>query len=159
MEQVEFGFVKDFGAGEEYVARRGEGASLDGETLDPAAPAAGLELVGFESARPGWIAPVAAHLADEVYRMRVVGSIAVTLCYVAAARFDGMLTMSTCRSVDAAAGQLIAREAGAFVSVLGHGGIDAPLGIDARFRLVSARTPEGLETLVRALTETGLPAE
>jgi myo-inositol-1(or 4)-monophosphatase len=89
--------------------------------------------------------------------MRVVGSIAVTLCYVAAARLDGMLTANVCRSVDAAAAQLIAREAGAFVSVLGHGGIEAPLDLGARFRLVAARTPEGLETLVQALTAAGIP--
>jgi myo-inositol-1(or 4)-monophosphatase len=81
----------------------------------------------------------------------VLGSIALTLCYVAARRFDGMLTIGNCRSVDAAAGQLIAREAGAFVSVLGHGGIEAPLDLDARFRVVAARTPENLETLVEAL--------
>jgi fructose-1,6-bisphosphatase/inositol monophosphatase family enzyme len=68
-----------------------------------------------------------------------------------------MVTANTCRSVDAAAGQLVAREAGAFVSVLGHGGLEAPLDIDARFRIAAARTPEGLETLVRALTGAGLP--
>jgi fructose-1,6-bisphosphatase/inositol monophosphatase family enzyme len=76
---------------------------------------------------------------------------------VAASRFDGMATTNVCRSVDAAAAQLIAREAGAFVSVLGHAGIEAPLDLDKRFRLAAARTPEGLETLVRALTDAGIP--
>jgi myo-inositol-1(or 4)-monophosphatase len=156
-EDVEFGYVYDFGSGEEFVARRGEGATLNGEPLDPDEYSRGLELIGFESARPGWVAPVAAQLAGDVYRIRILGTIAVTLCYVAASRLDGMLTMSTCRSVDAAAGQLIAREAGAFVSVLGYAGIEAPLALDARFRLAAARTPEGLETLVAALVETGLP--
>lgn len=157
MEDVQFGYVYDFGTDEEYVARLGEGATLGGETLDSEELSRGLELVGFEAARPGWIAPVAADLEGAVYRIRVVGSIAVTLCYVAAARLDGMLTANTCRSVDAAAGQLIAREAGAFVSILGHGGIEAPLDMDARFRMAAARTPEGLETLVGALTSTGVP--
>jgi fructose-1,6-bisphosphatase/inositol monophosphatase family enzyme len=63
-----------------------------------------------------------------------------------------MLTTDVCRSVDAAAGQLIAREAGAFVDFLKYGGIEAPLDLDARYRMVAARTPEHLETLVRALT-------
>ena len=62
-----------------------------------------------------------------------------------------MLTTDVCRSVDAAAGQLIAREAGAFVDFLKHGGIEAPLDLDARYRMVAARSPEHLETLVRAL--------
>ena len=62
---------------------------------------------------------------------------------MAAARFDGMATANVCRSVDAAAGQLIVREAGGFVSLLGYGGVEAPLDLDARYRLVAARTPGG----------------
>ncbi len=158
MEDVEFGYVHDFGTGEEFAARRDAGATLNGETLDTELGGEKLEVVGFESARPEWIAPVAAALAGEVFRVRVVGTIAVTLCYVAAGRFDGMVTTDVCRSVDAAAAQLIAREAGAFVDFLRHGGIDAPLDLDARYRLVAARSPEHLETLVRALTA-GRPLE
>jgi myo-inositol-1(or 4)-monophosphatase len=157
MEDVELGFVRDFGTGEEYIARLGEGATLDGVALDAEDPGRGLEVVGIETARPEWIGPVMARLEGSVYRVRVIGSIAVSLCYLAAARFDGMVTANTCRSVDAAAGQLIAREAGAFVSVLGHGGIEAPLDLDTRFRFAAARTPESLETLVHALTDAGLP--
>jgi len=158
MEDVQFGFVYDFGTGEEYVARLAEGATVNGALLGADDPGRGLEVVGFESARPEWIAPIASRLEGQVYRLRVVGSIAISLCYLAATRFDGMLTANTCRSVDAAAAQLIAREAGAFVSVLGHGGLEAPLDLDTRFRIAAARTPEGLETLVRALTDAGLPA-
>jgi myo-inositol-1(or 4)-monophosphatase len=159
MEDVEFGFVHDFGSGEEYVARLAEGATMNGDPLDAENSGHGLEVVGFEAARPEWIAPVAARLEGQVYRLRVVGSIALSLCYLAATRFDGMVTANTCRSVDAAAAQLIAREGGAFVSVLGHGGLEAPLDLDTRFRIAAARTPEGLETLVRALTEAGLPSD
>src|SRR5436309_10803920 len=35
MADVEFGFVHDFGAGEEWWARRGEGAYLNDQQLDP----------------------------------------------------------------------------------------------------------------------------
>lgn len=158
MEDVEFGYVYDFGGSEEFSARRDAGALVNGEVLDTEIGGEELELVGFESARPEWIAPVASELAGKVDRMRVVGSIAVSLCYVAAARFDGMVTADVCRSVDAAAGQLIAREAGAYVDFLKHGGIEAPLDLDARYRMVAARAPEHLETLVRALVA-GRPQE
>jgi myo-inositol-1(or 4)-monophosphatase len=157
MEDVQFGYVHDFGTEEEYVARLGEGATLGGVPLDADNLGRGLEVVGLEAARPEWIAPVAARLGRSVFKIRIVGSIAISLCYVAATRFDGMLTTNTCRSVDVAAGQLIAREAGAFVSILGHGGIEAPFDLDTRFRLAAARTPEGLETLVKALTAAGVP--
>lgn len=158
MEEVEIAYVHDFGTREEFIARRGEGAELNGVLLDPEPAGSRLEVVGFEAARPEWVAPIAAQLAGKLHRMRMIGTIAVSLCYIAAARFDGMVTTDTCRSVDAAAGQLIAREAGAFVDFLKHGGIEAPLDLDARYRMVAARSPEHLETLVRAVTE-GRPLE
>ncbi len=55
-------------------------------------------------------------LAGRVYRLRVVGSIAITAAYVAAGRFDAMISLRPCRSVDAAAAQLIVREAGGQVA-------------------------------------------
>jgi myo-inositol-1(or 4)-monophosphatase len=159
MEDVELAFVRDFGTGEEFVAHRTGGATLDGRLLPSDGAPSSLEVVGIEAARPEWIAPVAAQLEGSVYRLRVVGSVAITLCYVAAARLDGMITANVCRSVDAAAAQLVAREAGAFVSALGHGGVEAPLGLDARFRVVAARSPEDLETLVQATIAAGVPDE
>jgi len=160
MEDVEFAFVHEFGTGEEFVARRGGGATLGGRTLSLEAKAgSSLEVVGLESARPEWLRPVVDELIGDVYRLRVIGSIAVSLCYVAAARFDAMASANVCRSVDAAAGQLLVREAGGFVSFLGHGGVEAPLDLDARYRLVAARSPEALDLLARALAGAGLPED
>ena len=161
MEDVELAYVYDFGAGEEFVARRDGGASLNGQALElepkPDGGEGRLELVGLESARPEWLAPVVEELRGDVYRIRVVGSIAMSLCYVACTRFDGMASANVCRSVDAAAAQLVVREAGGFVSFLGHGGVEAPLDLDARYRVVAARSPEGLDLLARTLTRAGLP--
>ena len=160
MEDVEFAFVYEFGTGEEYVARRSRGAMLNDRPLTlEASGDERLEVVGLESARPEWLLPVVAELVGKVYRLRVAGSIAASLCYVAAARYDGMASANVCRSVDAAAGQLIVREAGGFVSFLGYGGVEAPLDLDARYRLVAGRSPEGLDLLARALAEAGVPAD
>jgi myo-inositol-1(or 4)-monophosphatase len=160
MEDVEFAYVYDFGTGEEFVARRGGGATLNGRGLDAeVTPGTALEVVGLESARPEWLLPVVEELVSKVYRVRVIGTIAISLCYVAAARFDGMATTNVARSVDAAAAQLVVREAGGFVSVLGYGGVEAPLDLDARYRLVAARSPEGLAQLAGALTRAGLPGD
>ena len=41
---------------------------------------------------------------------------ASTLCQVAAARLDGMVSLRRCRAVDVAAAQLIVREAGGLVA-------------------------------------------
>jgi myo-inositol-1(or 4)-monophosphatase len=120
MADVSFGFVYDFGAGEEWVASRGAGALLDGEPLDPRVPerrvGGKLELLGIESADPRWVRDSAEELAETAHRLRAIGAIAVSLCQVAAARLDGMITLRRCRAVDVAAGQLIVREAGGMVA-------------------------------------------
>jgi len=147
MADVEFGFVHDFGADEEFIALRGEGATLDGEPVRVTAPADRLEVVGVESAEPEWALPAFEALAGKVFRLRVVGAIAISAVYVAAGRFDAMLSLRSCRSVDAAAAQLIAREAGGAVS-FGEGDLsEATLDLDARYPMAAANDEDGLATV------------
>ncbi len=147
MADVELGFVHDFGAGEEFLARRGEGALRNGAPIAVAAPAERLEVVGVESAEPEWSLPALESLRGRAYRLRVVGSIAITAAYVAAGRFDAMLSLRDCRSVDAAAAQLIVREAGGEVA-FGEGGLDAAaLDLGARYPIAAASSADGLETV------------
>jgi myo-inositol-1(or 4)-monophosphatase len=154
MEDVTYGYVYDFGSGDEFVATAGQGARLNGAELRAEGPGYGLELVGLEAAKPERVLPMIAELAGKAYRIRVVGSIAITVCWVAAGRLDGMLTGRACRSVDAAAAQLIASEAGAAVEFSGHEG-KADLGLAARYHVSAALDEEMLETLrpVQALAE------
>jgi myo-inositol-1(or 4)-monophosphatase len=149
MADVELGYVYDFGASEEYFARRGRGATLDGLELHALGPGYGLEVVGIESAKPERTLPLLEALAGEAYRIRAVGSIAISLCYVAGGRFDGMLTGRACRSVDAAAGQLVAREAGAEVAFDGEG-LDVSLDLGARYHVAAALDRELLAGVLNA---------
>jgi myo-inositol-1(or 4)-monophosphatase len=152
MADVQLGFVYEFGAREEFTARRGEDAWLDGRKLELEGPGYGLEVVGLESAEPSRIAPVVEELAGKAYRVRVIGSIAVTLAYVAAGRLDGMLSARPCRSVDAAAAQLLVSEAGGAVEFAGFELGEADLGLDARYAVLGARNDE-LLTSVRGAQE------
>jgi myo-inositol-1(or 4)-monophosphatase len=155
MADVAFAYVFDFGAREEWTATRGEGAQLDGVPLDPELPerrgADGrLELLGIEAADPRWVAASIDELLGATRRLRVIGAIAVSLCQVAAARLDGMVSLRNCRAVDAAAGQLIVREAGGCVSFPRcEDPLAAPLDVAARSPVIAARSPESLDELSR----------
>ena len=155
MADVAFAYVFDFGAGEEWTATRGEGAQLDGVPLDPSlperhAPDGRLELFGIEQADPRHIAVASDELQSVARRLRVIGAIAVTLCQVAAARLDGMASLLNCRAVDAAAAQLIVREAGGYVAFPRcDEPLSAPLDVAARSPVVAARSAETLAALAR----------
>jgi len=147
MADVEFGFVHDFGAGEEFWATRDGGAHLGDGRIAPPAPETRLEVVGLESAEPEWALPVLEVLAGKAYRLRVIGSIAITAAYVGVGRFDAMLSLRPCRSVDAAAAQLIVREAGGEVAFGDLDLAEATLDLDARYPIAAASGSEALATV------------
>jgi myo-inositol-1(or 4)-monophosphatase len=155
MADVVFGFVHDFGPREEWWAWRGRGAWLDGTRLDPALPEhrgrdGRLEVLGIESADPRWIQASIDSLVDSAYRLRALGTIASSLCQVAAARFDGLVSLRRSRGVDAAAGQLIVREAGGHVSFPWcDGPLTAPLTAEPASPVIAARSPDTLSRLER----------
>jgi myo-inositol-1(or 4)-monophosphatase len=150
MADVFFGYVYDFGPREEWVAVRGQGAELNGEPLDTAPRErrdgdGKLEIVGLESVDPRWVAEAADDLYGCAHRVRAIGSIAISLCQLAAARFDGMATLKRCRSFDAAAAQLIVREAGGLVDFTAfEDPLAAPLDLAPRSPVVAARTEQAL---------------
>jgi myo-inositol-1(or 4)-monophosphatase len=144
---VEFGFVHDFGADEEFAASRGHGALLDGKPVRVSTAAEKLEVVGLESAEPEWALPALEALAGKAYRLRVVGSIAITAAYVGVGRFDAMFSLRPSRSVDAAATQLFVREAGGAVAFGELALEDAPLNLDARYPIAAACGDSALATV------------
>ena len=154
MGDVEVGYIHDLGCGDEWWALRGQGAFLNGKQLEPIDPAAAVEMLGIESANPKLLAPNAQALADSgARRIRALGAIALTLCNVAASRLDGMISLAPCRSVDAAAGQLIVREAGGAVAFPDADAdpLKVDLGLDMRSRVAAAPGPEQLAALTKTV--------
>jgi myo-inositol-1(or 4)-monophosphatase len=153
MADVVFAYVYDFGPSEEWWARRGEGAWCNGRRLDPElrerrTEENRLEVLGIESADPRWVAKSIDGLLEAAHRLRALGTIAVSLCQVADARFDGMLSLRNSRGVDAAAGQLIVREAGGYVSFPRcREPLGAPLDAQPSSPVVAARSLETLRHL------------
>jgi myo-inositol-1(or 4)-monophosphatase len=154
MGDVRYGYVYDFGSGEEWWAERGRGAYLNGDRLPPLPEVSRVELLAIEAGDPRRIARVADALAaTTAHRLRVIGAMALALCWVGGGRFDALLSLRSVRSVDAAAGQLIAREAGATVLFpdMEDGDLAAPLDLDMRSLLVAARAHSLASELARGV--------
>ena len=82
------------------AAARARGWTASGSIRRSASAAARdgrLELLGIESADPRWVAASIDALVGTAYRLRALGTIASSLCQVAAARFDGMVSLRNCR--------------------------------------------------------------
>jgi myo-inositol-1(or 4)-monophosphatase len=149
MGDVEFGYVADLSSNDEWWGARGDGAYFRGARLELAGDP-DFEILGVESARPELVAESSGALAETgARRMRMIGSIALSLCHVAAGRFDALVSLRPCRSVDAAAGQLLVREAGGHVAFpdAADGRLGASLELAMRSRVVAAPSEAILERL------------
>jgi myo-inositol-1(or 4)-monophosphatase len=155
MDDVHFGFVHDFGSGEEWTARRGEGAWLDGRPLGAVRPKAELEILAFEATLTSLIARDAPKVADLAYRLRIMGSLALSLCHLAAGRVDGVCSLKGARSVDIAAGQLLCTEAGLAIDLFDSDEPfgAAPLDLEGRSRVAAAGSRELCRRIGEALSQ------
>jgi myo-inositol-1(or 4)-monophosphatase len=129
--------------GRDWWAVKGEGAFRDGEPLPRLQPGT-LEVLGLETARPELVAAAASSIeAVQARRIRALGSVAMTLCLVAAGQLDGMLSLRPIRSVDAAAAQLLVTEAGGAVAFPAAD----DLSLEMRSPVLAARDQKLLEHL------------
>lgn len=154
MEDVQLGFVHDYGSGEEWVARRGEGAFLDGQPLAGLPrPKERVEILSFEATRTDLVAERVAEMVGLAHRTRIMGSLALSLCHLAAGRVDAVVSLKPARSVDIAAAQLLVREQGLAIDLPEDAPFGAaPLDLAGRSRVVAAATPELCAELFARLT-------
>jgi myo-inositol-1(or 4)-monophosphatase len=156
MDDVTFGYVYDFGTGEEWTAARGAGARLNGAPLVGDPPKDRIELLALEATRTDLVARHTPPLVGLVHRLRVLGSLAISLCHLADGRVDAVCSLKAARSVDIAAAQLLVRERGYAIDLFE----DPPFGtaqldLDGRSRVVAARTPELCAQVAAALAAAG----
>jgi myo-inositol-1(or 4)-monophosphatase len=152
MDDVVFGYVYDFGSGEEWTAERGAGAFLDGVRLGAQRSKETLEILSFEGTTTPIIAEQIGATVGLATRLRVMGSLALSLCHLAAGRVDGVVSLKAARSVDIAAAQLLVRECGLAIELFEDPPFgNAPLDLATRSRVAAAGTPELVEQLATAL--------
>jgi myo-inositol-1(or 4)-monophosphatase len=131
-------------AGRDWWAVRGEVAFRGGEPLAPLSPGS-LEVLGLETARPELVAKFSDSIESVgARRVRALGSVAMTLCLVAAGQLDAMVSLRPVRSVDAAAAQLLVTETGGAVTFPA----DDRLSLEMRSPVLAARDGDLLERLL-----------
>jgi myo-inositol-1(or 4)-monophosphatase len=153
MADVGFAYVYDFGSSEEWTATRGGGAFLNGEPLGVDLPKDRIEILSFEATLTAQVAEKAAAFTGIAHRLRIMGSLALSLCHLAAGRVDGVCSLKPYRSVDVAAGQLLVRERGLAVANADGGEFDeAPLDLVPRSRIAAAGTDELCRLVIAGLS-------
>jgi myo-inositol-1(or 4)-monophosphatase len=151
MDDVFFGYVYDFGSREEWTASRGEGALLNGEPLTEL-PKDHIEILSFEATTLAYVNEKAAAFDGLAYRLRIMGSLAISLCHLAAGRVDGVVSLKPARSVDIAAAQLLVRERGLAIELPDAPPFGAgPLDLEGRSRVAAAGNEELCSRLIHAL--------
>jgi myo-inositol-1(or 4)-monophosphatase len=153
MDDVVFGYVYDFGSGEEWTAERGGGTRLNGEPLGGLRPKEEIEILSFEATLTSSVAEKAAEMVGLAYRLRIMGSLALSLCHLAAGRVDAVCSLKAARAVDIAAAQLLVTEQGLAIDLPEAPPFaQAPLDVEGRSRVVAAATPEVAAKLFAALS-------
>lgn len=144
--------------GNRYTAVRGEGASRDGEPIQASATARlrdavvtiGDYAVGQDADRKNEPRlAITAHLARSALRVRMLGSAAADLAWLADGRTDALITLSN-KPWDTAAGVVIAREAG--IAVVDSDGTDHTVESQATIAAPPGLLPEVL-AVVQAVVE------
>ena len=152
MDDVSFGFVHDFGTGEEWVAERGRGAFLDTAPLRGPGPKDRIEILSLEGTTTDAIAGAIHGLDGVAHRVRVMGSLALSLCHLAAGRVDAVCCLKPARSIDIAAAQLLVRERGYAIELFEDPPFArAPLDLGQRSRVFAAGSDELCTRLAAAL--------
>jgi myo-inositol-1(or 4)-monophosphatase len=137
------GYVLNLNNGEEWTAIRGEGAWRHGLPLRviPRQDAKRIQIVGLEST-PRAVS-VARPLIERANKIRILGSMALSIAHTAAGGFDVFCAPVPVRVFDMAASLLLLREVGGVATDLeGNrvGGLSASL--DSRTTLLCATTVE-----------------
>ncbi len=141
MGDVTFGYIYDFGAREEWVAERGRGAFLNGSPLESPPPKDPIEILSFEATTTAFIAEKASSLLGVAERLRIMGSLALSLCHLAGGRVDAVCSLKAARSIDIAAAQLLVRERGYAIELFEDPPFaSAPLDPVGCSRIVAAAT-------------------
>lgn len=151
LNDVELGFINNFGNGNFFEAEKGKGCWLNNEEVHPSKETniSNMSLGGFT--KSGTIE--ASKLVDNARRMRVLGSVVLELSYVASGRYDAFLDLRGSRIIDIAASKLIVEEAGGIITNKYGEKLNNKLSIHERAIVVAANTNKLHKQIINILND------
>ncbi|OED30613.1 bifunctional fructose-bisphosphatase/inositol-phosphate phosphatase [Methanosphaera sp. WGK6] len=147
---VEIGFIKNFPTGDEYISIKGKGSTKNGEAMTissiPKVSEATVSTYVYR-AKEGELDK----LCTSVRRMRLMGAIAIEMCYVADGTYDVFLDIGAVRVFDIAAAQLIIKENEGIVTDVNANLLESQLDLMETTSIIAAANPEIHEDLIKLL--------
>ena len=135
---IEMGFVKNLVTGDLYEAFRGNGAYINKKKLVPSTQ---KKLIGssigayIRGAKIDYINKI----CNIVRRIRLLGSVAIELCYVVDGTYDAFLDIrGNLRIIDIAAAKLIIEEAGGIISNENGKSLNNKLNVKERTSVIAS---------------------
>ncbi|MBW6470003.1 MAG: bifunctional fructose-bisphosphatase/inositol-phosphate phosphatase [Methanosarcinaceae archaeon] len=133
-----FGYVQNLANGDTYHAGLDKGSYLNGKSINPSGNSDVHEFcISVYGYRP--YVERTSILCKGVRRMRILGSVALELCYVASGRMDAFVDVRRAlRLTDVAAGKFILEKAGGMVSNEYGDPLELPNGLMNRVDMVAS---------------------
>ncbi|UZE92562.1 MAG: bifunctional fructose-bisphosphatase/inositol-phosphate phosphatase [Methanosarcinales archaeon] len=136
LSQIYYGYVKNLVTGDVYAAERDRGALLNGKKIRVSTR---KEADPYCASIYGCAFAERNFLNQNGKKVRLLGSAALELCYVAAGKLDAFVdARNRLRISDVAAGKLIVEEAGGVVTDDFGGVLSNPLMIKERVKIVAS---------------------
>lgn len=135
---IKLGYVKDLISGNEYHAIEGKGAFKNRKQIKVRKERNGCILVDIAKGREGNFQKIV-KIGKNFRSVRMLGSGTLSMCLFAEGISDACLYLGSIRTLDTAASQLIAREAGAIVKdIHGKDFTDYDTGFNIDLNLIGA---------------------
>ena len=142
-------FVKNFPTGDTYLAVKDKYATKNGEPINVSdveeAKKATLSTYLYRSSYD------MNRIYSNVRRMRIMGAIAVEMCFVAEGIYDVFLDTQAVRVLDIAASQLIIKEAGGYITDIKSNVLSSQIDLLEKTTIVATPNKRLQEDIIRLL--------
>jgi myo-inositol-1(or 4)-monophosphatase len=148
---IKMGYVKNFATGDIYEAQKGNGARLNGGNIQSSSK---TDIT--QASMGAYIYRADMEKVDKlckmIRRMRILGSVAIELCYVADGTYDAFLDIrGNLRIVDVSAAKLIIEEAGGLVSDENNHQLNGNLNVLERTSIIASGNHEIHKELIKII--------